>query len=80
MRERPPWEAEIPLRLLAMTPFPKLVVSGNSSRAFDAVCDVLTHALHAERAVFPGAGHAVQKIGQPFNDRLAAFWAAAGDV
>lgn len=75
MHERPPWEAEIPLALLARTAFPKLIVSGTSSRALDAVCDVLERSLHAERAVFPGAGHAVQKIGQPFNDRLTAFWA-----
>jgi pimeloyl-ACP methyl ester carboxylesterase len=74
MRERPPWEAEIPLDMLEMTPFPKLVVSGASSHALDAVCDVLERSLHAQRTVFPGAGHAVQRIGQPFNDRLAAFW------
>jgi pimeloyl-ACP methyl ester carboxylesterase len=74
MRERPPWEAEIPLDTLAVTTFPKLLVSGKWSRAFDAVGDVLEHRLHAERAVFAGAGHAVQTIGQPFNDRLVALW------
>lgn len=78
MRERPPWEAELPLDLLARMPFPKLVVSGTSSRAFETVCDAHTHALHAEHSVFPGAGHVVQRIGQPFNDRLAAFWTTAG--
>lgn len=77
MRERPPWEAEIPLDALALKSFPKLVVSGTSSRAFDSVCDTLIHALRAESAVFPGAGHAVQRIGKPFNDRLIAFWATA---
>jgi hypothetical protein len=31
----------------------------------------------AERVVLPGAGHAVQMLGQPFNDRLVAFWESA---
>lgn len=78
MRERPPWEAAIPLDLLAPTPFPTLIVSGASSRALDAVCDVLERSLHAERAVFPGAGHVVQKLGQPFNERLTIFWVGTG--
>jgi len=54
-------------------PFPKLVVSGGHSEPFDAVCDVLEERLGAERAVFPGAGHAVQRLGEPFNDVLADF-------
>jgi pimeloyl-ACP methyl ester carboxylesterase len=73
MVERPPWEAEIPLDELAATPFPKLVVSGGHSRAFDAVCDVLEARLGAERAVLTGAGHSVQRLGEPFNVLLAAF-------
>jgi pimeloyl-ACP methyl ester carboxylesterase len=80
MRVRPPWEAEIPLNQLAQTRFPKLMVSGNWSRPFDAVCDTVARAMHANRAVFAGASHVVQKIGQPFNDRLAALWAVAGGV
>jgi pimeloyl-ACP methyl ester carboxylesterase len=71
--ERHPWEAEIPLARLRETPFPKLVVSGAHSEAFDAVCDVLERELRAERAVLPGAGHSVQRLGPPFNDLLAAF-------
>lgn len=71
--ERRPWEAEIPLDLLAGTAFPKLVVSGGHSAAFAAVCDVLVERLGAERAVLPGAGHSVQRLGAPFNDLLAAF-------
>jgi pimeloyl-ACP methyl ester carboxylesterase len=71
--ERHPWEAEIPLDTLAATAFPKLVVSGAHSKPFDIVCDVLTERLHAERAVLPGAGHSVQRLGEPFNDLLAAF-------
>ena len=73
MVERYPWTAEIPLDELAATPFPKLVVSGAHSEAFDAVCDVLEQRLGAERAVLPGAGHAVQLLGPPFNDVLADF-------
>src|SRR3954465_1593742 len=67
MVERYPWTAEPPLDALAATPFPKLVVSGAHSAAFDAVCDVLVDRLSAEGAVLPGAGHAVQLLGEPFN-------------
>ena len=73
MVERYPWTAEIPLDELAATPFPKLVVSGAHSQAFDAVCDVLEQRLGAERAVLAGAGHAVQLLGDPFNELLADF-------
>ena len=73
MVERYPWTAEIPLDALAATSFPKLIVSGAHSAAFDAVCDVLEQRLGAQRAVLPGAGHAVQFLGEPFNALLAAF-------
>ena len=59
--ERGPWEADIPLDVLASTPFPKLVVSGAHHPAFDAICDVLERELGAERAVLPGYGHVVQR-------------------
>jgi pimeloyl-ACP methyl ester carboxylesterase len=75
--ERGPWEADIPLRQLADAPFPKLVVSGGHSAAFDAVCDVLERELRADRAVIAGAGHSVQRTGEPFNRRLDAFMTAA---
>jgi pimeloyl-ACP methyl ester carboxylesterase len=73
MVERPPTEAVIPFDELAAAPFPKLVVSGGHSAAFDAVCDVLEERLSAERAVLPGAGHSVQRLGEPFNAVLADF-------
>ena len=73
MVERYPWTAEIPLDELAATPFPKLVVSGAHSEPFDVVCDVLERRLGAQRAVLPGSGHAVQLLGEPFNELLAAF-------
>ena len=57
MRERGPWEAEIPLAELASLRLPTLVVSGDHSRAYEAICDVLERELHAERVVIPGHGH-----------------------
>ena len=73
MVERSPAEAVIPLDELARAPFPKLVVSGGHSTAFEALCDVLEERLGAERAVLPGAGHSVQRLGEPFNELLAGF-------
>lgn len=73
MVERGPWEARPPLDELAAAPFPKLVVSGGWSAAFDAVCDVLEERLDAERAVLPGMGHNPQLLGGRFNDLLRAF-------
>jgi pimeloyl-ACP methyl ester carboxylesterase len=74
--ERPPWEAEIPLAELDAAPFPKLVISGAHSAAFDAVCDVLEDRLGAERAVLPGAGHGLARA-PGYPERLEAFWTAA---
>ncbi|HEX6951169.1 MAG TPA: alpha/beta fold hydrolase [Gaiellaceae bacterium] len=73
MVERSPAEAVIPFDELAATTFPKLVVSGGHSPAFEAVCDVLDERLDAERAVLPGAGHSIQRLGEPFNELLADF-------
>lgn len=72
MVERGPWEAEIPVQVLAGAPFPKLVVSGEHHPAFEAVCDALEEGLGAERVVLPGYGHTVQRH-PGFNDRLASF-------
>jgi pimeloyl-ACP methyl ester carboxylesterase len=76
-RERPPWEAEIPLERLASAGFPVLIVSGGHSRAFDIVCDALTERLGAERAVIPGRGHTIPSTGAPYNERLEAFLSSA---
>ena len=73
MVERSPAEAIFAFDDLARAPFPKLVVSGAHSPAFDAVCDVLEERLGAERAVLPGAGHSVQRLGKQFNERLTGF-------
>jgi len=71
--ERSPHEAKIPLEELGAAPFPKLVVSGGHNAAFDAVCDVLEQRLAAQRAVLPGAGHSIPRLGEPFNALLEAF-------
>jgi pimeloyl-ACP methyl ester carboxylesterase len=73
LAERTPNEAEIALDDLAATTYPKLVVSGGHSRAFDAVCDVLEERLGARRIVLRGAGHSVPRLGAAFNDVLADF-------
>jgi pimeloyl-ACP methyl ester carboxylesterase len=86
--ERPPWEAAVPFDELAAADFPKLVVRGawdvappeareRAGRAFGAVCDVLEQRLGAESVVFPGAAHNPQLLGEPFNQRLLAFWESA---
>jgi pimeloyl-ACP methyl ester carboxylesterase len=77
MVERFPWEADPPVGALAAAPYPKLVVSGGWSSAFDAVCDVLEERLSAERAVLAGAGHSPQAA-PGFNDRLLTFLTSSG--
>jgi pimeloyl-ACP methyl ester carboxylesterase len=72
LAERPPHEAEIPLDELAAAPFPKLVVSGGHSAAFDAVVDVLVQRLGAQHAVVPGAGHSIPRA-PGYGETLAAF-------
>jgi len=76
MRERGPWEAEIPLAELASLRIPTLVVSGAHSRAYDAICDVLERELHAERVVIPGHGHNPQ-LSPAFTDALCDVVARA---
>jgi pimeloyl-ACP methyl ester carboxylesterase len=76
LAERPPHEAEIPLDALAQAGFPKLVVSGAHSAAFDAVCDVLEKRLPAERAVVPGSGHAIPRA-PGYTQRLLEFLESA---
>jgi pimeloyl-ACP methyl ester carboxylesterase len=71
--ERSPDQAVVPFDELAAAPYPKLVVSGGHSAAFDAVCDVLEQRLDAQRAVLPGAGHSIPRVGEPLNALLEAF-------
>jgi pimeloyl-ACP methyl ester carboxylesterase len=74
MVERPPWEADIPVRAIRDAKLPVLVVSGAHATAWDAVCDVLVERLAAEQAVIRGHGHAIAGSGAILNDRLRAFW------
>jgi pimeloyl-ACP methyl ester carboxylesterase len=76
-RERPSWEADIPLERLAAADFPVLVLSGGHSTAFEAVCDSLANALSAQREVIEGRGHTVPSTGAPYNQRVEAFMRAA---
>jgi pimeloyl-ACP methyl ester carboxylesterase len=71
--ERPSWEAELPLEALAAAPFPKLVISGGHSEAFDAVCDAIAAAIGAERAVVAGRAHTIPGTGRPYNGCLEEF-------
>jgi pimeloyl-ACP methyl ester carboxylesterase len=73
MEERRSWEADIPLDALAAAPFPTLVISGDHSPAFEAVCDVLAARIGGERAVIRGRGHTIPSTGEPYNERLRAF-------
>jgi pimeloyl-ACP methyl ester carboxylesterase len=72
-----PWTLDLPLDALAAAPFPKLVISGNHSPAFEAVCDALAERLGAERAYVLGAKHTTPHAGAAFNERLEAFLDAA---
>lgn len=70
---RRPWAGDLALDQLAAAPFPKLVISGGHSQAFEDVCDAIAAAIGAERDAIPGAGHSVQGTGEPFNERLESF-------
>jgi pimeloyl-ACP methyl ester carboxylesterase len=71
--ERWPSEAELPLDKIAAADYPKLVVSGAHSAALDAVADVLEQRLGAQRAVLPGAGHSIPRLGEPLNALISTF-------
>ncbi len=83
--ERNPAQADIPFDELSDVR--TLVVRGDWASVppsaaergrviFHAVCDVLVDRLGAESATFPSA-HNPQFLGEPFNDRLRAFWETA---
>jgi pimeloyl-ACP methyl ester carboxylesterase len=73
MAERKPWEAEIPLDALAATAFPKLVISGGHSPAFERTCDVIAEGVGARREVVAGKGHTIPATGAAYNDLLTEF-------
>lgn len=72
-----PWETGVPVEKLARTSFPKLIVTGGGTAGFEDVADALAEALGAKRVLFEGSPHAVQRIGQRFNDELVAHLNAA---
>lgn len=78
MRERPPWAADLPLTALRDTGLPVLVISGGHGRLFERCADAVAQELapRAQRAVLRGAGHAVQRVGTPFNELVERFWQA----
>ncbi len=73
MGEPPPWEADIPLDVIAAAPYPKLVVSGDWREAMEVVADAIAERTGAYRVVIKGAGHGVPHIAVPFNGILAAL-------
>jgi pimeloyl-ACP methyl ester carboxylesterase len=77
MRERPSWEAEIPLDELAAAGFPVLALSGGHSPVFEAVSDAIARRLDGERAVIEGRGHNVPEAGSPYNECLENFLRSA---
>jgi pimeloyl-ACP methyl ester carboxylesterase len=90
MTERPPWEARVPVDALVAAGIPVLAARGAwdavapaardlAGAAFAAVCTALVERLGAEEAVFPGAAHQPQLLGERFNDRVEAFWRAASE-
>jgi pimeloyl-ACP methyl ester carboxylesterase len=71
---RPFFDADLPLAELASATFPKLVVSGGHHAGFEAMSDDLATRIGASRAVFAGAGHEIQFVGEPLNDALRSLW------
>jgi pimeloyl-ACP methyl ester carboxylesterase len=76
MAERPPWEADLPLDELAAPPFPKLVISGDHSEAFEIVCDAIARRIGARRTVVSGRAHTIPSTGAAYNRRLHDFLAS----
>jgi pimeloyl-ACP methyl ester carboxylesterase len=65
-----PWRVDVPVGAIADAPFGKLVVTGGWSDAFDGISARLAGLFGVDCHTLVGAGHAVQKLGAPFNDLL----------
>src|SRR5215208_2750876 len=73
---RSPAEAEVDLPAIGAA-MPSLVMSGDHSAGLEGLSDAIASELRAERAILPGAGHAVPRA-SGFNRRLGEFLAATG--
>ena len=82
MNERFPWEARIDVAPIVEASMPTLVVSGGHDPMQEALSDAVANALgsSSERAVIPGAGHVVQRTGEPFNAALETFLVSHNSV
>ncbi len=69
-----PWDVPVDLALLRCLPVPKLIVSGAHHDAVEHLADRLAALVGGEHTVLPGAGHAVQDIGEQFNTLLRGVW------
>lgn len=78
MAERRPWDTLPPLDALAAAPFPKLVISGDHSPAFETVCDTIAERIGAAREIVRGGGHTIPRTGEPYNAVLERFLQTAG--
>lgn len=65
-----PWKVDVPVGSIAEAAYPKLVVTGGWSQAFDAIAQRLANLFAVELHTLTGAGHAVQKVGPAFNELL----------
>lgn len=72
-----PWRVDVPVGMVADASIPKLVVTGGWSGAFDGIAQRLADLFNTELHTLTGAGHAVQRLGRPFNDLLSRHIAAA---
>jgi len=75
-----PWRVDVPIGAVADAAFPKLVVTGGWSGAFDGIAARLAGLLRTELHTLTGAGHAVQRVGAPFNTLLAGHIASTLSV
>ena len=80
MRQRVPWDKNPPLDELSRTPFPKLVLSGGHSAAFDAVCEVISRRLGADYKVLAGNGHGIPGLVPTVNKVLMRFFKEAASA
>jgi pimeloyl-ACP methyl ester carboxylesterase len=71
---RQPWDVPLDVAALRRLDVPTVLVSGGHRDAFELLADRLAGLLDAERVVLPGAGHAVQDTGEPFNDLVRRVW------